>query len=45
MQVSSLGDDTLVACAVARTAKAKLPGVSSATRLSLPVSFGAKNEL
>jgi hypothetical protein len=45
MQVSSLGDETLVACAVARAAHAKLAGVSGATRLSLPVSFGAKNEL
>jgi hypothetical protein len=45
MQVSSLGDETLVACAVSRTAHAKLSGVSTATRLSLPVSFGAKGEL
>jgi hypothetical protein len=45
MQVSSLGDETLVACAVSRAARAKLAGVSGATRLSLPVSFGAKSEL
>jgi hypothetical protein len=45
MQVSSLGDETLVACAVSRAARARLAGVSSATRLSLPVSFGAKSDL
>jgi hypothetical protein len=45
MQVSSLGDDTLVACAVSRAAHAKLAGVSSATHLSLPLSFGGQGEL
>jgi hypothetical protein len=43
MQVSSLGDEALVACAISRTNHARLPGVG-AGRLSLPVSFGGKND-
>jgi hypothetical protein len=42
MQVSSLGDETLVACAVSRTGKAKLPGGGG--HLTLPVSFGGKED-
>jgi hypothetical protein len=45
MQVSSLGDETLVACAVSRAAKAKLAGVSGGAHLSLPVSFGGLGDL
>jgi hypothetical protein len=43
MQVSSLGDEALVACALSRANHAHLPGVGAA-RLSLPVSFGGKND-
>jgi hypothetical protein len=43
MQVSSLGDETMVACAVARANHARLPGVS-ASRLSVPVSFGGQGD-
>jgi hypothetical protein len=43
MQVSSLGDQTLVACAVSRAAQARLPG-AGATRLSLPFSFGGESD-
>jgi hypothetical protein len=43
MQVSSLGDEALVACAIARVNHAKLSGVG-ASRLSLPVSFGGTGD-
>ncbi len=44
MEMSSLGDEVMVACAVARTAKARLTGIAGPVRLSLPVAFGAKED-
>jgi hypothetical protein len=44
MQMSSLGDETLVACSLAKAAHAHLAGVSSSARISLPVLFGAKED-
>ena len=43
MEMSSLGDDALVACAVARAKATKLSGGGGA-RVSLPLTFGAKED-
>jgi hypothetical protein len=43
MQVSSLGDEALVACAISKASHAKL-GASAGGHLSLPVSFGGKDD-
>jgi hypothetical protein len=44
MQMSSLGDEALVACSVAKAAHAHLAGVGATPRLSLPVVFGGKED-
>jgi hypothetical protein len=43
MQMSSLGDEALVACAVQRAARTKLAG-GAAGHLSLPVTFHSKDD-
>jgi hypothetical protein len=44
MQMSSLGDEALVACSVAKVAHTQLAGVGATPRLSLPVTFGGKED-
>jgi hypothetical protein len=44
MQMSSLGDEELVACSVAKTAHAQIAGVGATPRMSLPVTFSAKED-
>lgn len=44
MQMSSLGDEALVACSVAKAAHAHLAGVGATPRMSLPVVFGSKDD-
>jgi len=44
MQMSSLGDEDLVACSVAKAAHAHLTGVGATPRMSLPVTFGGKED-
>lgn len=44
MQMSSLGDQALVACSLAKTTHARLPGVTGPAHLSLPITFGAKED-
>jgi hypothetical protein len=44
MSMSSLGDEALVACSVAKAAHAHLAGVGATPRMSLPVVFGGKED-
>jgi hypothetical protein len=44
MQMSSLGDEALVACSVAKAAHAHLAGVGATPRMSLPVVFSGKED-
>jgi hypothetical protein len=44
MQMSSLGDEALVACSVQKAAHAHLAGVGATPRMSLPVTFGSKED-
>ena len=44
MEMSSLRDDALVSCVVERVSKARLGGVSGSMRLSLPISFRARED-
>jgi hypothetical protein len=44
MQMSSLGDEALVACSVAKAAKTHLAGIGATARMSLPVVFGGKED-
>jgi hypothetical protein len=44
MQMSSLGDEALVACSVQKTAHAHLGGVGATARMSLPVTFNSKDD-
>jgi hypothetical protein len=44
MQVSSLGDEALVACSVAKVAQTQLAGVGATPRMSMPVTFGGKED-
>ena len=44
MQMSSLGDEALVACSVAKAAHAHMAGVGATPRMSLPVTFGGKED-
>jgi hypothetical protein len=44
MQMSSLGDEDLVACSMAKAARAHLAGVGATPRMSLPVTFGGKED-
>jgi hypothetical protein len=44
MQMSSLGDEALVACSVAKAAHAHLAGVGATPRMSLPVTFSGKED-
>jgi hypothetical protein len=44
MQMSSLGDEALVACSVAKAAHAQIAGVGATPRMSLPVTFSAKED-
>jgi len=44
MQMSSLGDEELVTCSVAKAAHAHLAGVGATPRMSLPVTFNSKDD-
>jgi hypothetical protein len=44
VDMSSLGDDTLVSCVATNVAKATVAGTSSGQRFSLPLQFGSAEE-
>ena len=44
VEMSSLGDDTLVSCVTTNAAKATIPGTSSGQRFSIPLRFGSAEE-
>jgi len=44
VEMSSLGDDTLVSCVATTVTKVTLPGTSSGQRLSVPLQFGSAEE-
>lgn len=44
MQVSSLGDDAMVDCVLARLGRAKLPRRPGSLRISIPIGFGGRGE-
>jgi hypothetical protein len=44
MEMSSVDDDALVACVVARLGKAKLAPIGAPLRVSIPISFGSETE-
>ena len=44
VEMSSLGDDTLVSCVATAVTKVTLPGTSSGQRLSVPLQFGSAEE-
>jgi hypothetical protein len=44
VEMSSLGDDTLVSCVATNVAKATVAGTSSGQRFSIPLQFGSAEE-
>jgi hypothetical protein len=44
VEMSSLGDDTLVSCVATTATKVTIPGTSSGQRLSVPLQFGSAEE-
>jgi hypothetical protein len=44
VEMSSLGDDTLVKCVTTNAAKATIPSTSSGQRFSIPLRFGSAEE-
>jgi hypothetical protein len=44
VEMSSLGDDTLVSCVATNVAKATISGTGSGQRFSVPLQFGSAEE-